>query len=81
MNEFTQVKEDFAKESNFKKQLEFTIVSLNKKNGGILSRKEIDKVAMLRVELERTCREMIDYRDKLATTIDQNTANRYVTEP
>jgi hypothetical protein len=76
LNEFTQVKEDFAKESNFKKQLEFTIVSLIKKNGGTLSRKEIDKVAMLRVELERTCREMISYRDKLAATIDQNATNR-----
>jgi hypothetical protein len=72
------VKEDFAKESNFKKQLEFTIVSLMKKNGGILSRKEIDRVAMLRVELERTCRELIDYRDKLAATIDQSTSNRYI---
>ncbi|KAI7898674.1 uncharacterized protein BX663DRAFT_555564 [Cokeromyces recurvatus] len=67
-----QVKDDLAKEFNVKQQLEFTILSLTKKNGGVLSRKELDKLALFRVELERTCKEMINYRDKIANTIDQN---------
>ncbi|KAG2205762.1 hypothetical protein INT47_003945 [Mucor saturninus] len=72
LNEFTKLKEDFARESNTQKKLELVIVSLLKKNGGILSRKEIDRSAQLRVELERTCKEMINYRDKIGVTLDEN---------
>lgn len=49
-----------------------------KKSGGLLSRKEIDKLAYLRVELERTCKELINYRDKIATAIDHNTIDSTV---
>ncbi|KAL9539093.1 hypothetical protein MBANPS3_010475 [Mucor bainieri] len=72
LNEFTQLKDDFERESNIKRQQEFTIVSLMKKSGGLLSRKEIDKLAYLRVELERTCKELIHYRDKIAAAIDES---------
>lgn len=77
LNEFTQLKGDFERESNIKRQQEFTIVSLMKKSGGLLSRKEIDKLAYLRVELERTCKELVHYRDKIAAAIDESTASRY----
>ncbi|KAI9481688.1 MAG: hypothetical protein EXX96DRAFT_567658 [Benjaminiella poitrasii] len=73
--DLNQVKDDLAKESNVKQQLEYTILSLMKKNSGILSRKELDKLALFRIELERTCKEMINYRDKIAHAIDQNTTN------
>lgn len=76
LNEFTQLKDDFERESNIKRQQEFTIVSLMKKSGGVLSRKEIDKLAYLRVELERTCKELIHYRDKIAAAIDESTTSR-----
>jgi hypothetical protein len=49
-----------------------------KKSGGLLSRKEIDRLAYLRVELERTCKELINYRDKIATAIDDSTNNSTV---
>lgn len=75
MNEFSQVKEDLAKESNTQQQQELVITSLLKKNGGVLSRKEIDRIAQLRLELERTCKEMINYRDKMAATMDEKAKN------
>ncbi|KAF1798645.1 hypothetical protein FB192DRAFT_1392542 [Mucor lusitanicus] len=78
LNEFTQLKDDFERESNIKRQQEFTIVSLMKKSGGVLSRKEIDKLAYLRVELERTCKELIHYRDKIAAAIDESTTSSSV---
>jgi hypothetical protein len=65
------VKEDFAKESNAQQQQELVILSLLKKNGGALSRKEIDRVAQLRIELEHQCKEMINYRDKMAAAMDE----------
>lgn len=75
MNEFSQVKEDLAKESNTQQQQELVITSLLKKNGGVLSRKEIDRIAQLRLELERTCKEMINYRDKMAAAMDEKAKN------
>ncbi|EPB86804.1 hypothetical protein HMPREF1544_06420 [Mucor circinelloides 1006PhL] len=78
LNEFTQLKDDFERDANIKRQQEFTIVSLMKKSGGLLSRKEIDKLAYLRVELERTCKELIHYRDKIAAAIDANTTSSTV---
>ena len=78
LNEFTQLKDDFERESNIKRQQEFTIVSLLKKSGGLLSRKEIDKLAYVRVELERTCKELVHYRDKIAAAIDESTTSRQV---
>ena len=76
LNEFTQLKDDFERDANIKRQQEFTIVSLMKKSSGLLSRKEIDKLAYLRMELERTCKELIHYRDKIAAAIDANTTSR-----
>lgn len=78
LNEFTKVKEDFTKESQTQLQLELVIASLLKKNGGILSRKEIERVAQLRVGLERTCKDMINYRDKIGVTLDENATKQEI---
>ncbi|GAA5798598.1 hypothetical protein EDC94DRAFT_532610 [Helicostylum pulchrum] len=78
LNEFTKVKEDFTKESQTQQQLELVIASLLKKNGGILSRKEIERVAQLRVGLERTCKDMINYRDKIGVTLDENATKQEI---
>lgn len=51
--------------------MEYSILSLLKKNGGILSKKELDRLALFRLDLEKTCKEMISYRDKIAHSIDK----------
>ncbi|KAI8642407.1 hypothetical protein BD408DRAFT_416458 [Parasitella parasitica] len=78
LNEITQLKDDLEHESAIKKQQELTIISLMSKSNPLLSRKEVDKLAYLRVELERTCKELIHYRDKIATALDEQVSNSTV---
>ncbi|CEP09677.1 hypothetical protein [Parasitella parasitica] len=78
LNEITQLKDDLEQESAIKKQQELTIVSLMSKSNTLLSRKEVDKLAYVRIELERACKELIHYRDKIATTLDEQVSNTTV---
>ncbi|PHZ17448.1 RhoGAP-domain-containing protein [Rhizopus microsporus ATCC 52813] len=72
LDEFTKVKEEYAKEAAIKHQQEFIIAALlTRNNAGLLSRKDLDKLAMLRLQLENACNELIQYRDLLTTQIDQ----------
>ncbi|KAI8975385.1 hypothetical protein BDF20DRAFT_603021 [Mycotypha africana] len=75
LHEFSQLKEDFDRESVIKSQQELTIISLLKEKGNLLSKKEIDKAAILRVELERACKEMAEYRDRIVNNIGQTVAH------
>lgn len=70
LNEFNKVKEDYAKEAAIQQKQELVIVSLLKKNaGGASARKEIERAAQLKIDLERTCKDLIHYRDKIMASI------------
>jgi DNA-binding transcriptional regulator WhiA len=73
LDEFTKVKEDFAKEAVVKQQQELIITALLRKNGGMLSKQNITKAAQLRVEIDHSCHELIKYRDELTIMTDQQT--------
>lgn len=69
LNEFNKVKEDYAKEAAIQQKQELVIVSLLKKNPGASARKEIERAAQLKIDLERTCKDLIHYRDKIMSSI------------
>ncbi|KAI8883425.1 RhoGAP-domain-containing protein [Backusella circina FSU 941] len=71
LDEFTKVKDDFAKEAIIKQKQELIIAALLRKNGGILSKQNITKAAHLRVEIDRACIELVKYRDELTIMTDQ----------
>lgn len=55
-----------------KRQQEFIIATLLKtNNNGLLSKKELDKLAKFRTQLESVCNELVRYRDMLSFEIDQ----------
>lgn len=78
LNEFIKVKEEYTKESNIQQVVDLVIASLLKKNGGILSRKEIERVAQLRIGLERACKDLIHYRDKIGAGLDENASKQEI---
>ncbi|KAI7851738.1 hypothetical protein BDC45DRAFT_514915 [Circinella umbellata] len=81
LNEFTDAKDDMSKEAAIRQQHEYTIMhlrqhitNLKQENSSTikyapLSNEEIDRVARVRVELERTCKDLKGYRDTLAGEI------------
>ncbi|KAI9283384.1 hypothetical protein BY458DRAFT_496368 [Sporodiniella umbellata] len=72
LEEFAKVKEEYAKEVEIKRQQELIIASLLKTNqNGLLSKKELDKLAKFRAQLESVCSELVKYRDMLSFDIEQ----------
>ncbi|CAO3699777.1 unnamed protein product [Rhizopus stolonifer] len=82
LDEFAKVKEEYVKEAMIKRQQEFIIATLLKtNNNGLLSKKELDKLAKFRTQLESVCNELVRYRDMLSfeidQTVDKKTMNTY----
>ncbi|KAG1148533.1 hypothetical protein G6F37_003488 [Rhizopus arrhizus] len=71
LDEFTKVKEEYAKEALIKQQQEFIITALLRKDSGLLSKKDLDRLAIFRSQLENACSELIKHRDTLVVEIDQ----------
>ncbi|KAG1147189.1 hypothetical protein G6F37_006041 [Rhizopus arrhizus] len=74
LDEFNKIKEEYAKEAIIKRQQEIIITTLLKSSnhGGLLSKKELDKLGKFRAQLENACNKLIKYRDMLAIEIDQS---------
>ncbi|KAG0748745.1 hypothetical protein G6F23_001636 [Rhizopus arrhizus] len=74
LDEFNKIKEEYAKETIIKRQQEIIITTLLKSSnhGGLLSKKELDKLGKFRAQLENACNELIKYRDMLAIEIDRS---------
>ncbi|KAG1613724.1 hypothetical protein G6F46_007487 [Rhizopus delemar] len=74
LDEFNKIKEEYAKEAIIKRQQEIIITTLLKSSnhGGLLSKKELDKLGKFRAQLENACNELIKYRDMLAIEIDRS---------
>ncbi|KAI8879732.1 RhoGAP-domain-containing protein [Backusella circina FSU 941] len=83
LEEFSRAKEEFKKEVQLRQQQEYTIVQLqhqlyisyqsNKLSRSELSsvtREEIERVARMRVELDKTCNDLKGYRNLLAKDIE-----------
>lgn len=62
-----------------KQKLEYSVITLLRKNGKNVSKSELNELASLKIELERTCKELADDRDKIALSIQENIDNRYKT--
>ncbi|RCH90819.1 hypothetical protein CU098_007494, partial [Rhizopus stolonifer] len=71
LDEFAKVKEEYAKEALIKQQQEYIITSLLRTDSGLLSKKDLEKLAMYRTQLESACIELVRYRDVLSVEIDQ----------
>ncbi|KAI9272969.1 hypothetical protein BDA99DRAFT_280390 [Phascolomyces articulosus] len=80
LDEFSHAKEDMSKESIVRQQHEYTILQLRQHINVLqqsntttqfapLSNEEIERVAGIRVELERTCKELRTCRDTLSGDI------------
>ncbi|KAI9255487.1 hypothetical protein BY458DRAFT_520154 [Sporodiniella umbellata] len=71
LDEFTKIKEEYAKEAMIKQQQEYIITALLRTDSGMLSKKELEKLALYRTHLEAACMELVRYRDVLSVEIDQ----------
>jgi hypothetical protein len=83
LEEFTRAKESFAKEVALRQQQEFTILQLThqlsiayqsmhmtRADLSVITKDEIERVARIRVELDKTCNELKAYRNVLVMDID-----------
>ncbi|KAI8330427.1 hypothetical protein BC941DRAFT_440463 [Chlamydoabsidia padenii] len=85
LDEFNKGKEEFSKEAGTRQQQEYTILQLrhqlaairqtgkttmNDGGSSLLTEKELDRLAGIKVELEKSCNELKKRRDTLATQID-----------
>ncbi|KAI8640782.1 hypothetical protein BD408DRAFT_419236 [Parasitella parasitica] len=83
LEEFTHAKEEFAKEVSLRQQQEYTIVQLkhqlhiayqakqlSRPELASITKEEIEHVAKIRVELDRTCNELKTYRNILCKDIE-----------
>ncbi|KAI8329774.1 hypothetical protein EDC96DRAFT_529135 [Choanephora cucurbitarum] len=68
LEEFNQLQEDFALETKKRKQYELVLSSYP--THGLLSRKELDRLALLRIELESACQDLIRNRDSIMADLD-----------
>ncbi|KAI8140984.1 hypothetical protein BJV82DRAFT_184579 [Fennellomyces sp. T-0311] len=87
LEEYTRAKDEFSKESSVRQQNEYTILQLKQHVSTLLQQKkaaeyaplshdEIERVARVRVELERTCKELKTYRDSLSNDISNLAAEK-----
>ncbi|KAI9497459.1 hypothetical protein BDB00DRAFT_868497 [Zychaea mexicana] len=85
LDEFQSAKEEFVKENTIRQQHEKTIQQLRQQitlmlqaqqndpeSFVIKAKRDIERLAHLRVELERTCQELKGYRNVLATSISND---------
>ncbi|KAG2237536.1 hypothetical protein BDF21DRAFT_386678 [Thamnidium elegans] len=83
LDEFTRAKEEFAKEVALRQQQEYTIVQLKHQLSiayqskqmtrpelSVITKEEVERVARIRVELDKTCNELKGYRNMLVQDID-----------
>lgn len=83
LEEFTRAKEEFAKEVALRQQQEYTILQLTHQLNiayrarhltrpelSVITKEEIERVARIRVELDKTCNELKGYRNVLIMDID-----------
>ncbi|CEP16580.1 hypothetical protein [Parasitella parasitica] len=83
LEEFTRAKEEFAEEVSLRQQQEYTIVQLkhqlhiayqakqlSRPELASITKEEIERVAKIRVELDRTCNELKTYRNVLCKDIE-----------
>lgn len=83
LEEFTRAKEEFSKEVALRQQQEYTILQLKHQLSiayqskqmtrpelSVITKEEIERVARVRVELDRTCNELKGYRNMLVKDID-----------
>lgn len=83
LEEFTRAKEEFAKEVALRQQQEYTILQLTHQLNiayrarhltrpelSVITKEEIERVARIRVELDKTCNELKGYRNVLVMDID-----------
>jgi septal ring factor EnvC (AmiA/AmiB activator) len=83
LDEFTRAKEEFAKEVALRQQQEYTILQLKHQLNtayqskqmtrpelSVITKEEIERVARIRVELDKTCNELKGYRNVLVKDIE-----------
>lgn len=83
LDEFTRAKEEFAKEVALRQQQEYTILQLKhqlhlayqakqlaRPELAAITKEEIERVAKIRVELDKTCNELKGYRNVLCKDIE-----------
>lgn len=83
LDEFTRAKEEFAKEVALRQQQEYTILQLkhqlniayqskqmSRSELSVITKEEIERVAKIRVELDKTCNELKGYRNVLIKDIE-----------
>jgi hypothetical protein len=83
LDEFSRAKEEFAKEVTLRQQQEYTIVQLKhqlhiaylskqmtRPELSVITKEEIERVAKIRVELDKTCNELKGYRNVLVLDIE-----------
>lgn len=83
LEEFTRAKEEFAKEVALRQQQEYTILQLKyqlntlyqskqmtRSELSVITKEEVERVAKVRVELDKTCNELKGYRNMLVKDID-----------
>jgi hypothetical protein len=83
LEEFTRAKEEFAKEVALRQQQEYTIMQLKhqlhiaylskqmtRSELSVVTKEEIERVAKMRVELDKTCNELKGYRNVLVMDIE-----------
>ncbi|KAG0178256.1 hypothetical protein DFQ29_003721 [Apophysomyces sp. BC1021] len=83
LGEFSRAKEDFAKESAVRQQQEYTIIELRQQLAALqhakspvtettsMAKKDIDFLSSIRVELEKTCNELKEYRAVLVQEVEE----------
>lgn len=75
LDELSRAKEEFAKEVSLRQQQEYMILQLKHQlqlslRKGVMSKEEIERVARVRVELDKTCNELKSYRLVLVKDIE-----------
>ncbi|KAI8976218.1 hypothetical protein BDB01DRAFT_803775 [Pilobolus umbonatus] len=74
--EFTKVKDDLLREEKLQKKQGWVIASLLSKKTNNLSKKELDRTALIKGEMDRMCKELISYRDLMIKEIDDTVNNQ-----
>lgn len=83
LDEFTRAKEEFSKEVTLRQQQEYTIMQLKhqlhiaylakqmtRPELSVITKEEVERVAKIRVELDKTCNELKGYRNVLVLDIE-----------